>query len=196
MLINGRCHCENISFTLVWEPDPLEIPARACACSFCAKHGAIWTSCASGSLKVSVKEPALVTRYAFGTKTAQFHVCARCCIVPVVTSLIEGRLYAGVNVNTFEGIDSSLLRRSLSNFEGESREARLARRKQSWIANVELAEDLAPGAGTDAPIPHEEIGKVIQDRMTIVQAWHEYPGLKQGDVAQCLGITQRAYSKS
>jgi len=33
MLIHGKCHCGNIAFSLTWEPDPAEIPARACACS-------------------------------------------------------------------------------------------------------------------------------------------------------------------
>ena len=60
MLITGRCHCGNISFTFTREPDPTEISARACSCSFCTKHGGVWTSCPSGSLKVSVKDPARV----------------------------------------------------------------------------------------------------------------------------------------
>jgi hypothetical protein len=42
MLINGRCHCGNISFKLTWEPEPKEITARACNCSFCTKHGGVW----------------------------------------------------------------------------------------------------------------------------------------------------------
>jgi hypothetical protein len=50
MLISGRCHCGNISFALDWRPEPSEIPARACTCSFCAKHGGVWTSCPTGSL--------------------------------------------------------------------------------------------------------------------------------------------------
>jgi hypothetical protein len=36
MLINGKCHCGNIAFTLGWEGEPPEIPARACGCSFCS----------------------------------------------------------------------------------------------------------------------------------------------------------------
>jgi hypothetical protein len=32
MLINGACHCGNISFALDWLPTPTEIPARACGC--------------------------------------------------------------------------------------------------------------------------------------------------------------------
>jgi hypothetical protein len=131
------CHCGNISFSLTWEPDPAEIPARACSCSFCTKHGGVWTSNPSGALRVAVKEASLVSKYAFGTRTAEFHICARCGIVPVVTSRIGDRLYAVVSVNAFEGIAQSLLRRASASFDGEETESRLARRKRNWIADVE-----------------------------------------------------------
>jgi hypothetical protein len=140
MLINGRCHCGNISFKLVWEPEPKEIPARACDCSFCTKHGGVWTSCNTGSLRVTMVDPSLVSRYSFGTKTAQFHICSRCGIAPVVTSLIEGQTYAVVSVNAFEGIDHSLLTRASASFEAEDATARLSRRKRNWIAKVEFIE--------------------------------------------------------
>ncbi|AMO24360.1 hypothetical protein GCM10027034_14080 [Ramlibacter solisilvae] len=140
MLINGRCHCGNISFELTWEPEPKEIPARACGCSFCTKHGGVWTSCSTGRLKVAIGDPLLVSKYAFGTQTARFHVCARCGIVPVVTSRIDGRTYAVVNVNAFESVDASLLKHAPASFDGESEEARLARRKRNWIPAVEGIE--------------------------------------------------------
>ena len=139
MLINGTCHCGNISFALDWLPSPTEIPARACGCSFCTKHGGVWTSNPKGSLKVTIREPGLVSEYAFGTRTAQFHICARCGIVPVVTSRIDGQLYAVVSVNALEGIDPSRLRRAPVDFEGEATEDRLARRKRNWIADVTFA---------------------------------------------------------
>lgn len=140
MLIGGRCHCGNIAFALGWEPDPHEIPARACTCSFCSKHGGIWTSYPRGTLEVSVKQPGLVSQYAFGTQTATFHVCARCGIVPVVTSRIDERLYAVVNVNAFEGVDAGLLRRAPSSFDAESEAARLARRARNWIGDVRFVD--------------------------------------------------------
>lgn len=143
MLISGSCHCGNISFVLDWQPEPAEIPARACTCSFCAKHGGVWTSCPAGSLKIDVKEPSLVSKYSFGTETAQFHICSTCGVVPVVTSRIDGRLYAVVSVNAFEGVESSLLRRASATFDGESEGTRLARRKHNWIANVEYEESRA-----------------------------------------------------
>lgn len=138
MLIAGKCHCGNMSFSLTWEPDPSRIPARACACSFCKKHGAVWTSNPRGALRILEQDPALVSRYAFGTRKAAFHICARCGIVPVVTSLIDGVLRAVVNVNSFEGVDSSLIHRESTNFDDEHEEARLARWKRNWISNVEL----------------------------------------------------------
>jgi hypothetical protein len=141
MLIHGRCHCGNIAFALHWEPEPSEIPARACTCSFCTRHGGVWTSCPTGSLQVTVKEPARVSKYAFGTETALFHVCAVCGVVPVVTSRIDDRLYAVVNVNAFEGVESSLLRHAPSHLGDETRDDRLARRKRAWIARVDY-----PGA--------------------------------------------------
>ncbi|MGA8276844.1 MAG: hypothetical protein WB784_01415 [Rhodanobacteraceae bacterium] len=140
MLIFGSCHCANISFTLNWEPEPSEIPARTCTCSFCIKHVGVWTSCPTGSLRVSVRDQAQVSKYAFGTKTARFHICRTCGIVPIVTSRIEGRIYAVVNTNTFDNVPATLLRRSSATFEEETGEVRLARRKQGWIANVEFSE--------------------------------------------------------
>ena len=142
MLIAGRCHCGNISFGLSWEPDPKEIPVRACTCSFCSKHGGVWASHPGGALKVTVKDSGLVSKYTFGTKTAEFHTCARCGVVPVVTSRIEGRVYAVVGVNAFEGVEPSLLRRASASFDGENEAARLARRKVHWIAHVEFVENV------------------------------------------------------
>jgi hypothetical protein len=140
MLINGKCHCGNIAFELEWKGDPHEIPARACGCSFCVKHGSVWTSNPNSKLVVAFRNAGLVSKYAFGTGTATFHVCSRCGTVPLVTSEIANHLYAVVNVNVFENVDQSRLRRVTADFEGEDVESRLARRKRNWIADVRIAE--------------------------------------------------------
>ena len=140
MFINGKCHCGNIAFELEWEGDSPEIPARACDCSFCVKHGGVWTSNPNSRLAVSFRDAALVSKYAFGTRTATFHVCSRCGAVPMATSEIANHLYAVVNVNVFENVDPSRLRRAPATFEGEDVESRLARRTRNWIADVRIAE--------------------------------------------------------
>jgi hypothetical protein len=138
MLIHGSCHCGNIGFELEWEPDPQEIIARECDCSFCTRHGGLWTSYPAGILRVTVQDPARHSAYSFGTGTALFHVCSRCGAVPVVSSRLDGRDYAVVSVTAFTNVDPALIRRSSASFEGESREERLARRKRNWIGAVEF----------------------------------------------------------
>lgn len=136
MLLNGSCHCGNISFRLNWLPEPAEIPARACTCSFCLKHGGVWTACATGALEVEIRDKAHVSEYTFGTKTAVFHVCSRCGAVPVVTSEIAGKTYAVVSVNALDNVDPGLLKRGQVSFDGEDEASRLSRRAKGWIPNV------------------------------------------------------------
>lgn len=143
MLLTGSCHCGNISFRLDWQPEPKAIPARACSCSFCIKHGGVWTSCPSGALTVHFKNPAHVSAYAFGTKTADFHVCSACGVVPVVTSTVEGRVHAVVSVNAFDNVDPALLQRASVSFDGEGQGDRLARRQRNWIGHVTFSEAAA-----------------------------------------------------
>jgi hypothetical protein len=138
VLIHGSCHCGNIRFTLDWHPDPSDIPARACGCSFCVKHGGVWTSFPAGKLRVSVRDRERVSRYEFGTKTADFHVCKTCGVAPLVTSLIDGRIYAVVSVNAFDDVEASRLKRMPASFDGETTGDRLARRKRNWLGDVEF----------------------------------------------------------
>lgn len=139
MLIHGRCHCGNVAFALQWRPEPPSIPARACTCAFCRKHGGVWTACAEGTLRVSIADRGAVSGYAFETKTAEFLVCGRCGVVPLATSTIDGRLYAVVNVNAFEGVDPKLLATVPVSLDGEDVDGRLARRKRNWIGDVQFA---------------------------------------------------------
>jgi hypothetical protein len=79
-----------------------------------------------------------VSKYSFETKTAEFHICGRCGVVPVVTSEIDGRIYAVVSVNAFENVPPALLRRASATFDAENEDTRLARRKRNWIADVKF----------------------------------------------------------
>ena len=143
MLLNGKCHCGNIAFELDWAGGSPEIPARACGCSFCVKHGGVWTSNPNSRLIVAIRDASLVSKYVFGSRTATFHVCSRCGIVPLVTSEIANHLYAVVNVNVLENIDQARILRATADFEGEEVESRLARRTRNWIADVCITESAA-----------------------------------------------------
>ena len=134
--IKGKCHCGNISYEFLWPEAGSRIPVRACSCTFCMKHGGVYTSHPDGQLAVQISDPALVNKYSFGTRTAEFHVCSLCGAVPFVTSTIDGSKYAVVNVNTFEGINRSDFDSSVTDFDGESVGDRLQRRKKKWISKV------------------------------------------------------------
>ena len=134
--IRGSCHCANVSYGLTWPDDAAKIRARRCGCTFCLKHGGVWTSDPAATLSVRIARPAEVSRYEFGTATAEFVVCARCGVVPLVTSRIGERNYAVVNVNTFDAVDAARLEILPASFDGEDVGDRLARRQRNWIPDV------------------------------------------------------------
>jgi len=138
LLIDGECHCGNIALALNWPGTPRDIAARACTCSFCVQHGGVWVADANAELVVTLRDGALVSKYEFGTRTASFHVCSRCGVVPFVTSDIDHRLYAVVNVNVLVHLDPSSVRRSSATFDDEDLEARLLRRRRNWIGSVHV----------------------------------------------------------
>lgn len=141
--IRGSCHCGNIRIAFDWPETGPTIPVRACGCALCRKHGAVWTSHPDGRFQLRVADDTRVTRYRFGTKTADFHLCATCGVVPVATCVIEGARYAVVNVNSFDDVDRAQFVAAPRDFDGETTDARLARRRRSWTPEL-------PGALADA----------------------------------------------
>lgn len=130
--IHGSCHCGNIRFEFDRPDAGAMIPVRACGCSMCVKHRGVWTSHPRGQFRLRIGNETKVTRYRFGTKTADFHVCSTCGVVPIVTCEIDGARYAVVNANTFDNVDRNQLVESIADFEGETAENRLARRRRNW----------------------------------------------------------------
>lgn len=136
MKILGKCHCGNISYSLDWPGDGDEIPVRECGCAFCTKHGGTYTSHPQARLVATVRNGTRLSRYRFGTRTAEFFVCSECGAVPFVISEIDNRLYAVVNANTFEDVDRSSFLRRVTDFDGEDTKSRLDRRSRTWIPDV------------------------------------------------------------
>lgn len=139
MQLPGSCHCRNITFELSLAVVDDEISVRNCGCSFCVKHGGTWTSHPDAELTATVTDWSNVSKYQFGTKTADFYVCKTCGVSPFVVSEIDGKLYAVVSVNAFENIGSMSLSRASTDFDGEDTESRLDRRKRNWIPQVKIS---------------------------------------------------------
>lgn len=130
--LQGGCHCGNIRVAISWADRHQAIPVRACGCSFCIKHQAVWTSHPDGSFDLQVADASRTTPYRLGTNTAEFHVCSTCGVAPIVTCVIEGTRYAVLNANTFDDVKSLQLAQTATDFEGETTQSRLARRRRNW----------------------------------------------------------------
>jgi hypothetical protein len=55
--------------------------------------------------------------------------------------MLDGTRYAVVNVNTFENVDRAELAEAAADFEGETTENRLSRRKRNWTPEAAEALD-------------------------------------------------------
>ena len=130
--IQGSCHCGNLKFAFDWPEIGSAIPVRACSCELCSKHRAVWTSHPNGRFRLTVADVARTNQYRFGTKSADFHVCRTCGVMPISTCVVASRSFAVVNIHTFDGVDSSRFEKRKTNFEGETIEDRFARRQKTW----------------------------------------------------------------
>ena len=134
-IIDGQCHCGNISYAFKSNRAIADIPLRKCNCTFCSKHNCVYSADANGEFEY--KEAARKTnRYQFGHSTAVFHVCKTCGMMPFVTCEIDGQEYAVVNLCTATSHAFSNAPTSTKDFSGESVDDRLARRKQTWMPTV------------------------------------------------------------
>jgi hypothetical protein len=116
----GQCHCGNVAYEFGVPAGVMELQGRACSCSFCVKHGAVYTSHPDGVLEVIIGSTDRVNRYLFGQNSAEFAICKGCGVIVYALCSIDGDEYAVVNVNTFEDVDTRDLTRVRTNFDGES----------------------------------------------------------------------------
>lgn len=137
--LTGRCHCGNIEFHFYTDLVVGKLPVRVCTCSFCTKHAARYTSDPAGQIKVIIHESKFLTRYRHGTGTADFLVCARCGVSPLVLCSINNELHAIVNINALEDVAIFTQAAKFVDYDGETQLSRLERRKNSWISKVTVS---------------------------------------------------------
>jgi hypothetical protein len=128
---HGSCHCGAVNITLRSAKTASELGTRSCQCSFCRAHGASWTSDPDGRLEITVPREKL-SRYRFGTGTAEFLICGTCGVVPAVIWEDGGRLLGVVRVNCLAESEILLANVRKADFDGETEAKRLERRARSW----------------------------------------------------------------
>ncbi|HEY3821891.1 MAG TPA: hypothetical protein VGL81_32215 [Polyangiaceae bacterium] len=150
----GSCHCGAVCLRLESDKTPSELGLRTDTCSFCTKHEARYTSDPGGALHFAFRDAGAVTRYRFGTRTADFLFCKACGIF-VAATMPEAAL-AVVNVHVLDARAEFLsLPLHTADFDGESVEQRLARRQARWTPLVPTIPPAPPRSrgGTDPSAP-------------------------------------------
>lgn len=132
-MYEGGCHCGNVRLTFKSSMAPGETELRACQCSFCRKHNSLATSDPYGMLTIRVRNEALLSRYAFGLRTAEYLVCRDCgvYVAAVTTNGTEQRAIVIVNALDERG---QFTRDPLPTvYDAETRDERIARRQARWM---------------------------------------------------------------
>lgn len=128
----GRCHCGAVGFEYRTEKPVSEWPVRACQCSFCRRHGAIYTSDPAGSVRFVHEDGTKLSRYRFGQKTADFVFCGRCGGFLGAITEEGGQAMMVLCLNAFDPRPEGLPAAQPMSYEGESRGERDSRRASRW----------------------------------------------------------------
>jgi hypothetical protein len=132
----GHCHCGALQFTFTTAKSAAELPLRACACSFCRRHGTLTTSDPEGNVRFTIRDPAALHRYEFGLRTAAYLICQNCgTYIGAVASDRDGDR-ALVNVNCFDDQNGFARPPVVVNYDGEVKAARRLRRKSGWTPAI------------------------------------------------------------
>ena len=130
-ILTGTCHCGAIRGTLHATKPAAELQLRACQCSFCTRHGAMTVSDPAGRATVEIERAAL-TKYQFGTRTGTSLVCNRCGMYAGVILEDGGKVWSALNVRglAIPGFEGRAAEPVV--YDGETPQARIARRKAKW----------------------------------------------------------------
>jgi hypothetical protein len=133
---SGGCHCGNIHVHLRLTKAPRENPLRACACAFCRAHQTRTVADPEGLFEVAADDWSLVEPYRFGSRTADYLVCRRCGVYVGAVCETAAGPRAVVNVNCLADRAEFTQAPSAPDYDGETTDARLARRAVNWMRAV------------------------------------------------------------
>ena len=129
-VLTGGCHCGNLTLRFLPTKAAAELGARACTCTFCRRRRMRWTSDPDGRVEITVKDPGELSRYRFGTGTADFLICRRCGTLAAAISHDESPR-AVINIDALDRADE-FREATATDLQGEAVDDRLARRSRSW----------------------------------------------------------------
>ncbi len=129
---HGQCHCGAVGFEYRTDVPDAQWPVRACQCSFCLKHGGVYTSDPAGSVRFTQADATLLSRYRFGQQTADFLFCGRCGGYLGAVTEEGGPRLAVLCIRAFDPQPAGLPAPHPMSYEGETSGDRNTRRAARW----------------------------------------------------------------
>ena len=137
--LRGGCACGIVRYRFLSSKPAGELQPRACQCIFCKPGNAQYVGDSAGRLEVEVTDKRYLYSHSFGTYTADFVHCGRCNHLVYVTTIVDGKIYALVELHGLEE-DLEASDPVPMDFDGESVDERLGRRAGTWIPELEIQE--------------------------------------------------------
>lgn len=131
----GSCHCGEIGFSYRTAQPPEKWSIRACQCTFCRAHGALSTSDPAG--QIEFHGGVALNRYRFGQRTADFLICRECGVYVGAVMEASGGPFGIINVNAISPAPITFIATVPMDYGSESKEQRIARRKERWSPVVQ-----------------------------------------------------------
>jgi hypothetical protein len=133
---DGFCHCGNLQVHVRLTKPPAENLIRSCGCSFCRSHGTRTVSDPSGQVDIRASDWALVGRYRFGTRTADYLICRQCGAYIAALCETSAGLRAVVNTLCLGARDDFTQDAIHPNYDAETTDIRLSRRAANWMPAI------------------------------------------------------------
>ena len=133
---DGGCHCGNLRLTLRLTQAPEAVRLRACGCSFCRANQTRTASDPAGKCEIWAADWREVSKYRFGTGTADFLICRRCGIYIGAACETPDGIRAVINTNCLEDRARFTGTPAPTDHDGETVENRMARRAANWTPTV------------------------------------------------------------
>ncbi len=133
---DGFCHCGNLQVHVRLSKPPADNPVRSCGCSFCRSHGTRTVSDPDGQVDIRASDWALVRRYRFGTRTADYLFCGQCGTYVAALCETSAGLRAVVNTLCLGARDAFKQDAAHPNYDTETTAERLSRRAANWMPAV------------------------------------------------------------
>jgi hypothetical protein len=128
----AHCHCRNVEVRFETHKPATEIQPHSCQCTFCTRHRSRTVADRQGRATIRVRDETQLSRYQWGTRSAEFLVCRNCGGYAGAVMTSGARKYMVVNVNLVDDPSQFTQPAVPVNYDAETPEERRKRREAVW----------------------------------------------------------------